>query len=59
MLDDLVRRHESLRTIYPEIDGVGYQQVLEPTRLIDVAPIDVDADDVVAQVASVVAPDST
>ncbi|PBC41982.1 non-ribosomal peptide synthetase [Rhodococcus sp. ACPA4] len=55
-LDDLVRRHESLRTIYPEIDGVGYQQVLEPARLINLAPIDVDADDVVAQVAAVVAP---
>ncbi|OYD68941.1 non-ribosomal peptide synthetase [Rhodococcus sp. OK302] len=55
-LDDLVRRHESLRTIYPEIDGVGYQQVLEPARLIDVTPIDVEPADVVARVTDAVIP---
>ncbi|MDI9916926.1 non-ribosomal peptide synthetase [Rhodococcus sp. IEGM 1379] len=55
-LDDLVRRHESLRTIYPEIDGVGYQQVLEPARLIDVTPVDVELADVVARVTDAVTP---
>ncbi|MFD6860800.1 amino acid adenylation domain-containing protein, partial [Rhodococcus sp. NPDC060090] len=27
-LGDVVERHESLRTIYPDVDGVGYQSVL-------------------------------
>ncbi|MFD0450894.1 amino acid adenylation domain-containing protein [Rhodococcus aetherivorans] len=27
-LDDVVARHEVLRTVYPELDGVGYQHVV-------------------------------
>nr|WP_296779895.1 non-ribosomal peptide synthetase [Rhodococcus sp. (in: high G+C Gram-positive bacteria)] len=29
-IDDVLTRHESLRTVYPEVDGVGHQEVLDP-----------------------------
>ncbi|WP_169823294.1 non-ribosomal peptide synthetase, partial [Aldersonia kunmingensis] len=51
---DVVQRHESLRTIYPEIDGVGYQQVLAPEAVeLDLAPIPVGAGEVASAVAGI------
>ncbi|MBY4128506.1 amino acid adenylation domain-containing protein [Rhodococcus fascians] len=48
-LVDLLTRHESLRTVYPEIDGVGYQQVLAPHSVApDLAPIPVDESQLIA-----------
>ena len=32
-LGDLVSRHEVLRTIFADVDGVGYQRILEPSEL--------------------------
>ncbi|MGV9928880.1 non-ribosomal peptide synthase/polyketide synthase, partial [Nocardia rhamnosiphila] len=34
-VSDLVARHEVLRTVYPEVDGIGYQQVL-PAGAVDI-----------------------
>ncbi|WP_444543688.1 non-ribosomal peptide synthase/polyketide synthase [Nocardia takedensis] len=36
---DLLERHETLRTVYPAVDGVGYQQVLPTERVLpDLSP---------------------
>ncbi|MEV0332853.1 amino acid adenylation domain-containing protein [Nocardia sp. NPDC050717] len=41
-LIDVVGRHEALRTMYPDHDGVGYQVVVAPEELADhVEPIDI------------------
>ncbi|WP_245672857.1 condensation domain-containing protein, partial [Aldersonia kunmingensis] len=40
---DLVERQETLRTIYPEVNGVGYQVVLPSAEATpDATPVDVD-----------------
>ncbi|WP_232512587.1 non-ribosomal peptide synthetase [Rhodococcus pyridinivorans] len=55
-VSDVVERHESLRTVYPEIDGVGYQQVLPAAdAVVEVRPETVGADEVAARVAEAVA----
>ncbi|MDV6263453.1 non-ribosomal peptide synthetase [Rhodococcoides yunnanense] len=35
-IDDVIARHESLRTVYPELDGTGFQQILDVSE-VDVA----------------------
>ncbi|GAB0107625.1 non-ribosomal peptide synthetase [Nocardia sp. JMUB6875] len=54
---DLVARHEVLRTVYPEVDGEGFQQVLpldDPRALPELPVVDIEAADIVAAVAEVV-----
>ncbi|NUS56206.1 MAG: amino acid adenylation domain-containing protein, partial [Streptomycetaceae bacterium] len=42
---DVVARHESLRTVYPELDGIGYQRILPAAEAaIDLTPITVAPD---------------
>jgi amino acid adenylation domain-containing protein len=39
---DVVERHETLRTVYPDVDGVGHQQILDAADVpLDLDPIDV------------------
>ncbi|MFD4443299.1 non-ribosomal peptide synthase/polyketide synthase, partial [Nocardia sp. NPDC058519] len=53
-LGDLIARHETLRTTYPEFDGQATQLVGSPF-VPDLAVADVDADDVPAAVVAVLA----
>ncbi|WP_037924866.1 condensation domain-containing protein, partial [Streptomyces violaceorubidus] len=44
-LDDVVVRHESLRTVFvPDDDGTGAYQVVQQAAPLDVAVVEVDAD---------------
>ncbi|MFE3255849.1 amino acid adenylation domain-containing protein [Nocardia sp. NPDC059091] len=50
---DLVERHEVLRTVYPEVDGEGYQQVLpltDPRAIPDLPVEDIDAAELTTRV---------
>ncbi|MFF1946989.1 amino acid adenylation domain-containing protein [Rhodococcus qingshengii] len=50
-VSDVVARHEILRTVYPEVDGVGFQEVLSADRVrLDVSPVAVSESDVVGAV---------
>ena len=41
-VSDVVARHEVLRTVYPEVDGVGYQQIVSVDRVeLDLTPVPV------------------
>ncbi|MGC0365272.1 amino acid adenylation domain-containing protein [Rhodococcus sp. 27YEA15] len=50
-VSDVVARHEILRTVYPEVDGIGYQQIVPVDRVeLDLTPVSVSEADVVSAV---------
>ncbi|MFE3984427.1 amino acid adenylation domain-containing protein [Nocardia tengchongensis] len=54
---DLVARHEVLRTVYPEVDGEGFQLVLpvdDPRARPDLPVVEIEAADIAARVTEVV-----
>ncbi|MFE3023107.1 amino acid adenylation domain-containing protein [Nocardia tengchongensis] len=54
-LRDVLERHETLRTVYPDVDGVGWQRVLPVAEVpLDLDPIPVPADALPAMVADTI-----
>ncbi|MCP9625291.1 amino acid adenylation domain-containing protein [Nocardia otitidiscaviarum] len=54
-LSDVLERHEALRTVYPDIDGVGSQRIVAAAAVeLDLTPIPVRAADIGAAVAAAV-----
>ncbi|MFF2556663.1 amino acid adenylation domain-containing protein [Nocardia sp. NPDC058058] len=54
-LRDVLERHESLRTVYPDIDGVGGQRVLAVDAVpLDLEPVTVTAEELVSAVIDTV-----
>ncbi|REK80096.1 amino acid adenylation domain-containing protein, partial [Rhodococcus erythropolis] len=55
-VEDLVGRHESLRTLYPEVDGVGYQHILPAGEaVLDLKPVEVSETEAIRAVSDFVA----
>ncbi|WP_156623811.1 non-ribosomal peptide synthetase, partial [Mycobacterium sp. 852002-40037_SCH5390672] len=56
--DDVIARHESLRTIYPDVDGVAFQQVLAAQpgmwRRGDATVVSVPEEDLIGDLAALV-----
>nr|WP_307854258.1 non-ribosomal peptide synthetase [Rhodococcus sp. B50] len=51
---DVVLRHESLRTVYPETDGIAHQVVLPASSVVPAVELsEVDPGDVLTQVAAI------
>ncbi|WP_157105350.1 non-ribosomal peptide synthetase, partial [Rhodococcoides kyotonense] len=54
-ISDVVARHETMRTIYPEFDGVGHQVVLPASEVeVDLTPVTVSEHDVLSTVVDIV-----
>lgn len=54
-LGDVIARHETLRTVYPERDGTGHQRILAPDSAVpELDPIEVTADQAQAAVAATI-----
>ncbi|WP_222844245.1 non-ribosomal peptide synthetase [Aldersonia kunmingensis] len=52
---DVIHRHESLRTVYPQFDGVAGQWVLPPDRVdVDLTPVPTEEERLLESVAAVV-----
>ncbi|MDO1482186.1 hypothetical protein HND73_26880, partial [Rhodococcus ruber] len=50
-VDDVIARHEVLRTVYPEHDGVGYQSIRPAAAVrLDLDPVAVDESEIFARI---------
>ncbi len=55
-VSDVVGRHEVLRTVYPEVDGIGYQKIVAPSDVdVNLAATLVSDSEIVSEVTNFVA----